>query len=348
VKKNISLSKLTTLGIGGKAKYFIEVETEKEAIEAIRFARTQRLPTFILGGGSNILISDGGFPGLVIHNKISYIHTSKKRDKVTLKVGSGEIWDDLVTYSVRRNLQGIECLAGIPGTVGAAPVQNIGAYGQEVSDTIKGVRAIDLQTGVISYFTNEQCLFSYRQSLFNTTHKDRYMVLEVEFELRPDTQPIIKYRDLLDLFAGQAAPTLKDVREAVIKKRAEKGMVISKDFESYRSAGSFFKNPIINDDEMNDLKKKIDDSNGKWYWEMPEGKVKVSAAKLIESAGFEKGYILKSVGISPKHSLSIINLGGAEAKDIIELKEKITEAVKKKFSIDLQMEVQLVGFPETI
>jgi UDP-N-acetylmuramate dehydrogenase len=344
IKESVPLSEFTTLAVGGTAEYFIAITSQSEVVEAIQFARSRSLPILVLGGGSNILVSDEGFRGVVIYNKLRGISEESQGSRTILKVASGEVWDDLVKYAVERDLHGIECLAGIPGTVGAAPVQNIGAYGQEASETITAVKAIDLETLEISKFSNDQCNFSYRKSLFNTTGKDLYVILEVQFELQREGRPQIAYQGLIDYFKEKPFKSLEDIRKAVIEIRAEKGMVIHQDYEAYKSAGSFYKNPTVPKSLLKTLEAEVGGSDSRWYWEQGDGAVKISAAKLIETVGFHKGDRFGEAGISPKHTLSIINLGNAKAEDIIRLHKKITQGVKERFGIELEPEVQFVGF----
>lgn len=345
LKENIPLAPLTTLGIGGQAKHFIEAKTVSDISEVLYFARHEALPVFILGGGSNVLISDEGFNGLVIHNAISGFKEEKKEgDFIYIRAGAGENWDEFVDAMVKKGYSGIECLSAIPGSVGAAPVQNIGAYGQEASQTVAGVKVIDLENGDIKDLSNPECGFGYRRSIFNNGSRGRYTILEVVFRFKVAGDPSFEYQDLKAYFADSPKPTLAAVRAAVIEIRTRKGFAMGKGIEAYKSAGSFFKNPVVPNEVFEKAKNIMKDGDGKWYWAQPDGRVKVSAARLIESAGFPRGYKMGNAGISPKHSLSLINLGGAKAGEIIELAKQIIGAVKEKFGISIEPEVQLVGF----
>ena len=347
IKENILLAPFTTLGIGGRARYFAEAKAMDEMVQALRFAGEKRLPVHIMGRGSNVLVSDDGFDGLVLLNRISGIKHAKDGDKAIIVAGAGEDWQNLVDFAVANGFAGVETLSGIPGSVGGAPIQNIGAYGQEASHVIKEVIVYDTERGKVVRLGRAECDFGYRKSIFNAKHPGRYVVLEVIFELKAGGEPTLLYQDLKLHFANKPKPGLEDVHLAVLEIRAKKGMVIHPDFESYKSAGSFFKNPVVSKDIFDKAKDAIGEGNGKWFWPQADGKIKVSAAKLIESSGFPKGFKFGNAGISPKHSLSLINLGGAKASEIIELAKKIFSGVKDKFGISIEPEVQLVGFKES-
>ncbi|MEO6724003.1 MAG: UDP-N-acetylmuramate dehydrogenase, partial [Blastocatellia bacterium] len=332
------LAPFTTLGIGGSARFFAEVRSEIDLIEAIAFAERQQLPVFILGGGSNVLVADEGFSGLVIRIAIKGIEW---REDVT--AGAGEDWDAFAGQCVERNLAGVECLSGIPGSVGGTPVQNVGAYGQEVSETITNVRAFDRQSKQIVDLNNADCQFSYRASIFNSTERDHYIVLAVSYGLHPHGDPAIRYPDLKNVFSDRSEkPTLAEVRNAVIEIRSRKGMVIRLDDPDCRSAGSFFKNPIISQEAFARLTVKA----GKQPPSFPaaDGNVKVPAAWLIERAGFQRGYAKGGVGISTKHTLAIINRGGATADEVLGLFSEISFGVGERFGIELLPEPVFVGF----
>lgn len=349
IKENVSLAPLTTFKVGGNALYFVEAKTSEEVIEALQFAAQNKLPVFVFGGGSNILVSDEGFNGLVIVVKIKGIRHEKNGDTVVARVGAGEDWSQFVEFAVSQGWSGLETLSGIPGSVGGAPVQNIGAYGSEASHVIKEVVAYDMEKGAVVHLDKQAMDFGYRKSLFNTKHPNRYIILEVVFEFKTGGEPSLNYHDLKVHFegpdrAGKPKPSLKDVHLAVLEIRAKKGMVINPNFESYKSAGSFFKNPVVEKDVFEAVQKKVDPTATNWFWPQQDGRVKVSAAKLIELAGFKKGDRLGEAGISPKHALSLINLGNAKAADILALAKKIIDGVYEKFSIRIEPEVLLIGF----
>lgn len=352
ILENYPLAPLTTFGVGGPARYFAVVAREADLKEAVNFAKERNLPVFIMSGGSNILVSDEGFGGLVIKNNISGIKKELKDGKVLVTVGAGEDWDKFVEYSVKEGLEGLETLSGIPGSVGAAPVQNIGAYGREVAGIIREVVAYDLQNDELRNISKNECGFSYRKSIFNGKQAGRYVIVEVVFEFDPPHDRRgskgveFTYRDLQEYFRDLPNPTLKEIREAVIKIRAKKGMVIRPEYESFKSAGSFFKNPTVSREQFESIKEKIGENDSKWFWDEPDGRVKVSAAKLIEVSGYPKGFKLHKAGVSPKHSLSLINLGEAKADDIIRLAKTIIQGVNDKFGVRLSPEVLLIGFKE--
>ena len=346
VQQNVSLAEYTTFKIGGNARYFVEARDESEILKAVEFAEENALDIFILGGGSNVLIADEGFKGLVIRNALKRV-TISNRDSETVFViaGAGEDWDELVAFSVRENLQGFECLSGIPGLVGGTPVQNVGAYGQEVSETIVSVRVFDRKTKGIFDLSNAECGFAYRMSIFNTTEKNRYIVLAVTYKLKSNSEPKIAYRDLQNFFCEKKA-TLLETREAVLKIRRAKSMVIDENDANSQSAGSFFKNSIVSREEFAEFEviaEKLKIGNIP-HFEIDEKFVKIPAAWLIEKADFHKGFIRGRVGISTKHTLAIINRGNATAQEILDFKCEIQNKVKERFHLELKPEPVFIGF----
>ncbi len=355
ILENIPLAQYTTLGVGGPARWFVETGDENEVLAAIRFARTQGVPHFILGGGSNLLVSDDGFPGVVI--RISgggSVWTDEGGGTASIVVSAGTDWDSVVQHAVERNWSGIECLAGIPGSVGGTPVQNVGAYGQEVSRSIVSVRAFDLETEKGIDLAANECGFSYRRSIFNTTHAGRYAITSVAYGLKLDGQPHLEYRDVKQYFAERAIahPTLSETAAAVRIIRARKGMLLAEDDPDSRSAGSFFKNPVVPAAAVPRLAAlancRIDEvpqfPAGSAYpaYEM----VKLSAAWLIELAGFRKGFTLGRAGLSTKHVLAIVNRGDATASEIIALRDAILDGVQARTAIRLEQEPVMLGFPQ--
>jgi UDP-N-acetylmuramate dehydrogenase len=264
---------------------------------------------------------------------------------VFINAEAGEDWDVFVSQCVERGLQGIECLSGIPGFVGGTPVQNVGAYGQEVSGSIVEVRALDRRSGKIATLANADCGFSYRASIFNTTERDRFIVLSVTYSLTQDGASLITYKDLKDIF-GDRAPSLKETREAVLNIRRAKSMVIDDNDPNSQSAGSFFKNPVVTAGQFEHIRGVCAKLNIEGVPSFPVGNglVKVPAAWLIERAGFYKGYSLGSAGLSANHTLALINRGNASASDMIALKKKIEDRVQEVFSILLAPEPVFVGF----
>lgn len=338
IQENVILAPLTTMKIGGAARFFLQAATEEDISEAVKFADENELNLFILGGGSNVLISDKGFDGLVLQIGLRGIEF--KEDIVVTK--AGEDWDDFVKLCVDKNLQGIECLSGIPGLVGGTPVQNVGAYSQEVSETIQKVRVFDRKSKEFLELTNADCKFAYRTSIFNTIEKNRFIVLEVTYKLIPNGTPKIAYKDLKEFF-GDKNPTLAETREAVIAIRRAKSMVIDELDENSKSAGSFFKNPLISNEKLAEI---IENTG---LEDIPSFKtngnfVKISAAWLIEQSGFQKGFRQDKIGISTKHTLAIVNFENGRAEDVISLKNLIQTKVKEKFGIELQPEPIFIGF----
>ena len=329
---------LTSLRVGGPAKKFVEVATESEIIAAIEAAGDA--PILIMGDGTNMLVSDDGFAGVVIRISNNALHAEVDAcSGATLTIGAGENWDEFVATTIDRGFAGLETLSGIPGSVGAAPIQNIGAYGHEVSEFITRVRTYDRQAKAVKTFTNQECEFEYRNSHFKS-HPGRYVVLDVQFNLRKGefTTPIT-YQELADklgIKVGEKA-AIHQTRKAVLELRAAKGMLLNpKDQDSW-SAGSFFTNPIIS----HDLAAKLPADAPRWPTE--DGRIKTSAAWLIEKSGIHKGDSHGGARVSTKHVLALTNSGNATAREIIELAQVAKRAVQEKFGITLEAEVNLIG-----
>jgi UDP-N-acetylmuramate dehydrogenase len=338
VEENVPLAPLTTFEIGGPARYFVEAESEADVIAAFDLAAEKDLPVLVLGGGSNVLVSDAGFEGLVIRISLRGVHL----DGDVVTAAAGEDWDALVEYCVSRDLAGVECMSGIPGSVGGTPVQNVGAYGQEVSETILCVHCLDRRKNEIVELSNLECRFEYRKSIFNTTDRERFVVLAVRYQLVEGGPPKIEYRDLKDYF-GDRTPTLAETRRAVLDIRRRKSMVIDPGDPNSRSAGSFFKNPVVDAGELGRISEA---AGGADVPNFPAGggTVKVPAAWLIERAGFQKGFRHGNAGISENHSLALVNRGGATAAEDVGLMEMIRAGVGEKFGIRLLPEPIFVGF----
>lgn len=345
IQENIPLAPLTTLQVGGPARYFVDCASESEVQDAVHWAAERNLPLFLLGGGSNVVIADGGWPGLAL--KIS-IQGREETANGFFRVGAGEDWDEFVAHAVAGNYAGVECLSGIPGTVGGTPVQNVGAYGQEVAESIVYVRVLDVTTGKIIELNKTECGFSYRTSVFNSTQRGRYIVLWVIYQLQRNREPCLAYADLKQQFAASSRPpTLQKVREAVREIRRGKSMLLVEGDEDCRSAGSFFKNPIVSPadaDRIESLAREKAPGKTLPRYPVENGQIKLAAAWLVEQAGFHKGYTRGPVGISSKHALAIVNRGGATAKDIMGLKDEIQERVLGIWGVQLQPEPVFVGF----
>ena len=333
------LSSFTTLRVGGPARKIVHAHSEAELIEFVKAADSAKEPILILGGGSNLLISDAGFAGTVIRveskgNALDYDACSGGM----IEVSAGEDWDKFVKISIEKGFADLESLSGIPGTVGGAPIQNIGAYGHEVSETIARVKTYDRSKGEVKTFTNTECKFSYRNSIFKE-QPGRYVILTVTFQLRKGAQSLpITYAELakqLSVNIGDQVEVTK-VRQAVLKLRASKGMLINLENE-INSAGSFFVNPILSKSAADKLPADAP------RWPQNDGKIKTSAAWLMEHSGVVKGEKLAGAQISDKHVLALTNSGDATAEDIIELAKRARKKVYEKFGIKLEAEVQLVG-----
>jgi UDP-N-acetylmuramate dehydrogenase len=346
IQENVALAPLTTLQVGGPARYFAEAVTGDEVRETVQFAKTHDAPLFVLGGGSNLVVSDRGWPGLVLKVGIAGIQHQHGHGVAYFEVGAGEVWDELVAMAVMHHCAGIECLSGIPGSVGGTPVQNVGAYGQEVAETIESVQALDLRTGEEVELSQEECGFRYRTSIFNTSERGRYVILRVRYELIPRGEPKLTYADLKKYFAQHAgAPTLAETRDAVRAIRASKGMLITPGDPDRRSAGSFFKNPVLAAEQFAALKARAAERG----LEVPrypalDAQHKVSAAWLVENSGFKRGYELGHAGISSKHALALVNRGGASAAEIVALEEEVQEKVSALWGVRLEPEPVFVGF----
>ena len=358
IHENVLLAPLTTLGVGGEARYFAEVRGEDEAREAVKFARARELPLFVLGGGSNLVVADTGWPGLVLKIAVGGIVSPSLQNAsgsaVLFSVGAGVNWDDFVAFAVSQNCAGIECLSGIPGSVGGTPVQNVGAYGQEVADTIESVRALDIkpdtQEDRVVTLPKPACGFRYRSSIFNRAAADgqagRYVILQVNYRLKRGGAPCLKYADLQNHFADMTSPpSLVDVRNAVREIRRSKGMLIMEGDPDARSAGSFFKNPVLSAAQFRTLSARAE-AKGLAIPNYPalEAQHKVSAAWLVEHSGFRKGFVCGRAAISSKHALALINPGEADARDIVALKDAIQQGVESAWGIRLEPEPVFVGF----
>jgi UDP-N-acetylmuramate dehydrogenase len=320
----LSLADYTTLHLGGPAGRLIEARTDEELIAAVADD-----DVLLLAGGSNVVIADAGFPGTVVRILTHGI----AREGDVLHVAAGEVWDDLVRFAIARGLAGIECLSGIPGSVGATPIQNVGAYGQEVSETITSVRAYDRRGGRVVDLTAEQCGFGYRDSMFKRS-PGSYVVLRVSFALETSERARpIRYAELAT--AAGEAPSLAAVREAVLALRRSKGMVLDPDDPDTVSAGSFFTNPILDAPALPD---------GAPAFPQPDGRVKTSAAWLIDHAGFAKGYgNPDGIAISSKHVLALTNRGAGTTAELVALAQEIARGVETAFGVALHPEPVFVG-----
>jgi UDP-N-acetylmuramate dehydrogenase len=352
LREHVPLAPFTTLGIGGQARYFASVATVDDLQGALDEARRLALPVFFLGGGSNLLISDSGFPGMVIHIRLEGISIQGDGESASLRAAAGEVWDDIVKKAVDEDLAGIECLSGIPGYVGATPIQNVGAYGQDVAETITAVEVLDRRSGELRTLSHAECEFGYRMSFFKNRDPERYVVLAVTYRLSRGGAPSLKYPELKKYLAEHFgdSPSLRDVRAAVIAIRKRKGMVVDPSDPDSRSAGSFFMNPILDPQQLEEFEKRVSAqgilADGQTIPKFPQldGSVKVSAAWLIEHAGFAKGFGTGPAGLSTKHTLAIVNRGNATAGDVQALVSEIQIRVRECFGISIHPEPNFVGF----
>jgi UDP-N-acetylmuramate dehydrogenase len=328
-----------TLRIGGAARFFAEVAGERALLEAVDWAAARRLPVRVLGGGSNLVIADEGVDGLVI--KVALLGVSARAGPETVEVtaAAGEPWDDLVRHTVERGWAGLECLSGIPGLVGATPIQNVGAYGQEVSDTLTAVRALDRERHRIVTLGPADCGFGYRDSLFKSRSPGRYVVLAVTYRLVPGGAPDLRYADIARELGsrGVARPSLAAVREAVLRVRRAKSMVLDPADPNVRSCGSFFLNPIVDAAALAGIEARTAGLDMP-RWPQPDGRVKLSAAWLIERAGFTRGQSDGPVGLSTRHTLAIVCHDRARARDVVAFARRVRAGVEQRFGVRLHPE----------
>ena len=352
--ENKPLAPFTTFGIGGPARWFVEAATEDEIAEAAAWAGERGVPLFVLGGGSNLLVSDAGFNGLVLRVGLRGIEvpdSSEASGQTIYQVAAGEDWEHFVQRTIEDSCAGLECLAGIPGTVGGTPVQNVGAYGQEVASAIARVRAFDLRQHEYVEFAAADCGFAYRRSRFNSADRGRYVVTRVDYRLTPGGAPTIRYAELQRTIAEAQAEgreaTLAEVAAVVRRIRQTKGMLLVADDPDCRSAGSFFKNPVVDEEQLAQIAAVSEKAPPRFpagAGAENQGRVKVPAAWLIEQAGFAKGFTHGAAAISSRHTLALVNRGGASAAEVLSLADAIANAVESRFAIRLEMEPVLVGF----
>lgn len=349
ILESIPLAPLTTIRLGGNAQFYAIATNTAEILALLDFANEKAIPVHILGGGSNTLFSDAGFKGLVIHVQIKGMETlSETETTTTIRVGAGENWDAFVRFSVEHDLAGIEALIGIPGYVGGTPVQNVGAYGQEVANTITAVHAIDRQTKEEILFPASECGFGYRKSRFKFEDANKYIITHVDFALAKSSEPVANYPQLneaLEKAGGLAGlnrkEALEKVMQTVLALRKAKSMVIDENDENTRSCGSFFTNPFITSEHFEQVLQKTGLKKGQIPHYRTDTGVKIPAAWILEFVGFKKGYTKGLVGLSQNHTLALVNRGGTTA-DILALQEEIQSKVNKIFDIHLEREPVLV------
>ncbi|HEY2993358.1 MAG TPA: UDP-N-acetylmuramate dehydrogenase [Methylomirabilota bacterium] len=338
IAERVPLGPLTTLGVGGAARWFVEAVDEAAVRAAHAWARERRVPLRVLGGGSNLVVADAGVDALVVRIALRGLSHRERDGAVELTAAAGEPWDGVVASSVERGWAGLECLSGIPGLVGATPIQNVGAYGQEVSDTVVAVRALDTTTGEIAALGAADCGFAYRDSMFKREAPGRFVVLAVTYRLLPGGAPTLTYADVARHLAGRSAPTLADTRAAVLAIRRAKSMTLDQpDDVNRRSCGSFFLNPIVEAAQAEAVTARAGDPTMP-RWPQPDGRVKLSAAWLIEHAGFTRGEREGAVGLSTRHTLAIVAHDGARATDVLAFARRLKDGVEQRFGVRLSPE----------
>ncbi len=353
-EQEVPLAGLTTLGVGGAARYFARCHDESELSSALAQGHAMHLPLLVLGGGSNLLVADAGYDGLCIRMESNAVEFEAEGRAVVVRADAGVCWDALVERAVAEGLGGLECLSGIPGCVGAAPLQNIGAYGQEVSEVLRAVEVVERNSGARRRIAAAECGFGYRWSRFKGQWRDRFVILRVEFLLERRATGAMRYGDLrrhFDVEEGGPEPLLAAVREAVLEVRRAKSMVIDPADPNRRSAGSFFVNQVVTRQEAEAIRGRWQSRGGEGP--MPTfpaagGGVKLSAAWLIERAGFPRGYQLGPAGISTRHTLALINRGGATAADLLRLAGRVRAGVAEAFAVTLRPEPVFAGFSRSV
>jgi len=346
-RPRVPLASFCTMGVGGAARYFLEARDERTVVEAVAWADGRDLALHVLGGGSNLVVADEGVGGLVLKIALRGVTVHGARGLVHLTAAAGEPWDDLVAFAVARGWAGLECLSGIPGLVGATPIQNVGAYGQEVRDTLTRVRALDRRTGQIAMLSPAECALGYRDSVFKSREPGRYIVLDVGYRLVPGGAPLVRYADLAQDLArrGIRSPSLAEVRRSVLDIRRAKSMVLSADDENRRSCGSFFVNPIVPSAEAERIAARAGRHAPMPRWSEPDGRVKLSAAWLVQHAGFERGHRDGRVGLSSRHTLAIVCHDGARASEVVALARTVRGRVEERFGVRLVPEPVFWGSP---
>jgi UDP-N-acetylmuramate dehydrogenase len=347
IQEGVPLAPSTTTGLGGSARYWAVAGTVDHLRYCLAWAGRKGFQVQVLGGGSNILFPDAGYDGLVVKVGLQGVTYSEREDRVLVRAGAGEEWDQLVSACVGRGLAGIECLSGIPGLVGATPIQNVGAYGQQIKESVQAVLALDRQTQDEVEFSREECGFGYRQSRFKGVDRDRFIVTAVSYLLEPEGRPQLTYKELDDHLQegggigrpGKGRQALEAVRQGVLELRRAKSMVVDADDPNSRSVGSFFLNPVLDSPAYAELVRRWEQSGGREpvrCFRIPEG-YKVPAAWLVERAGYAKGFEQDGAGISVNHALALVNRGGTTAA-ILRLADDIAAAVAKRFAVRLERE----------
>lgn len=353
IAERVPLAPMTTLGLGGAARYFVAADDTSDCVEALRFAAENQLPVAVLGGGSNLVVADQGFDGIVLQPALRGVSLSRGGGVVSAEVAAGESWDDFVGLSVSKDLAGIECLAGIPGTVGATPIQNVGAYGVEVAEVITSVRTLDRETHTERVFANRDCEFAYRSSRFRR-QPDRFVVLAVTFELTLSGNPCVRYPELqrkLESSRGRQ-PDLAKVRQAVLELRQNKGMRAGQGGPNQHSVGSFFVNPTLDAASLAALTDAaltcgaVSTPDEIPQHRMDDDATKIPAAWLIGAVGFAKGFRRGAVGLSSQHLLALVHHKGGTASELLRLAGEIRHAVEARLGVRLEPEPVFLGFSQ--
>ncbi len=357
ISNDVPLAPMTTMGVGGLARHFVKAATVEDLRAAIRWGRSRAMPFVVLGGGSNVIVEDSGFPGLVVQPALR----GRRLDfpasaSVEVTASAGESWDDLVAFAVGNGLQGIECLSGIPGSVGAAPLQNVGAYGQEVGDVLASVEVLDTHDDVVRHMEHDECRLGYRSSRFKSADAGRFVVLAVRLRLARCGTPTVRYDELARRLAqaGTPSPSLAQVRHCVLDLRERKGMVWDPAKREPRSVGSFFVNPALAQGDLQALEERAHQRGllGRQdrvpAFKMPDGRSKVPAAWLIEGAGYHRGHTRERVGLSPQHALAIVARDAATALDVLSFAQEIETAVLDAFGLQLVREAVTLGAATTL
>ena len=346
IRRDVPLAPLTTLELGGPARFFCQASTAQDMVWAMRWAAAQALPVFVLGGGSNLVVGDGGFAGLVLQVVARGMEFLPQGDAVLLRAQAGEPWDEVVAAAVGRDLAGIECLSGIPGTAGATPIQNVGAYGQEVADTIRSLRVLDRHTLEVRDLAPADCQFAYRTSRWRRDCEPP-IVLSVTFALRPGGRPTVSHKGLAAVLTQR--PSLSELRQAVLDVRRKKSMVYDTRNPNQRSAGSFFTNPTVSPAKATEIvaqalrENLVRSAEEVPQYPQPGGGVRLPAAWLVEGAGIRRGLRMGPVGVSSQHALALVHHGGGSTADLIRLAAHVRDAVADRFAITLVPEPVFLG-----
>jgi len=343
-ERGVVLAPATSMRLGGPAEFFARIAQPAELCEALDWAQQRQLEVHVLGGGSNVIIADAGLRGLVLTLALASESSTLAADHALVTIGAGASWDDFVARCVARGWSGIECLSGIPGQVGATPIQNVGAYGQEVADTLVSLRAHDRRSAGPIELSHADCDFGYRTSRFKTRDSGRFIVLDATFRLQVGGAPCRLYPEIARRLAA-AEPTLAEARRVVLATRREKSMLLDPGDENGRSCGSFFLNPILSAAELDAVRARSASSPPSYA--QPDGSFKLPAAWLIEQSGFHKGQRWGAVGISTRHSLALVAHVGATSQQLLEAAHRIRDGVAARLGVWLTPEPQFLGFGST-